>query len=193
MTPKERRDLIFKKSRPDIRKFEVMDGEKYSKDVGILWAAYQAKSFPLPEDMTQEEFMVEIDKTMNGFQRVWVIDDDTKTYASGRGPIGLVGANSAGLIVEPRFMFFKWATCRNILKSVVAFLSMIKGSVKTGIVLVRAGKDKVKPGQQPWEYNLSVAREAKRLMEKSGEDIGVPTPVSMECNPDTWGDGVKIK
>lgn len=142
MTPKERKDLLFKKSRPDIRRFEVMDGEKYSKDVGILWAAYKAGSFSIREGMTQEEFMAEIDTTMSGFQSVWVIDDDTKIYSSGRGPIGLVGANSSGLIVEPRFMFFKWANCRNILKATVAVLNKMRGSLRTGIILIRADKAK---------------------------------------------------
>ena len=154
MTPKERRELIFKKSRPEIRKFEVMDGEKYSKDVGILWAAYQAKSFQLPEGMTQEEFVVEIGKTVSGFQNLWVIDDDTKTYPSGRGAIGLVGANASGLIVEPRFMFFKWATCKNVLRAMVAFLSKVKGSLKTGIILIRTDKEKQSIADHMKKYDL---------------------------------------
>ena len=154
MTPKERKDLIFRKSRPEIRKFALMDGEHYSKDVGILWAAYQAKSFALREGMTQEEFMVEIDATMHGFQNIWIIDDDTKTYTSGRGPIGLVGANASGLIVEPRFMFFKWATCKNVLKAMVAFLSKVKGSLKTGIILIRTDKERQVIADHMKKYDL---------------------------------------
>jgi hypothetical protein len=137
MTPKERKDLIFRKSRPLARRFEVMDGGNYSKDTGILWAAYQAGSFEMPTDLTQEEFMGEIEATMQKFQDLWIIDDDTKKYSTGRGPVGLVGSNSIGLIVEPKFMFFKWASCRNVLKSTVAFLNMIKGSLRTGIILIR--------------------------------------------------------
>ena len=30
------------------------------------------------------------------------------------------------------------------------------------------------------------------LMEKGGEDIGVPTPVSVECHPNNWSEGVTV-
>lgn len=154
MTPKERKDLIFRKSRPLARRLEIMEGEHYSKDVGILWAAYQAGSFSLPEGLTQDQFMGEIDKTMNGFHSLWVIDDDSKAYSSGRGPVAIVGANSSGLIVEPKFMFFKWANCRNVIKSIVAFINMIKSSLRTGIVLVRTDRKNKSIADHMKKYDL---------------------------------------
>lgn len=138
MTPKERKDLIFKKSRPLARKLAIMEGDNFSKDAGILWAAYKAGSFTIEPGLTQEQFMEIIDTTFKTFQNVWIIDDDTSAYSSGRGPIGIVAANAIGLIVEPKFTFFKWATCRNILKATVAFLTMLKGSLETGIILIRS-------------------------------------------------------
>jgi hypothetical protein len=154
MTPKERRDRLFRKSRPRARKLVIMDGDKYSRDIGILWSAYKAGSFTIEAGLSQEDFMVEIEKTLGGFKEVWVIDDDTKVFSSGRGPVGMIGANASGLIIEPRFVFFKWATCRNVLKATVAFLQMIKRSVDTGIVLVRTPKERRVIAEHMKEYDL---------------------------------------
>lgn len=154
MTPKEKLRKLFLKSRPDVRPLKIMDGEKYSKDAGILWAAYKAGSFTIEPNMTQEQFMMAIDATIKGFATVWIIDDDTKAYSSGRGPVGLVGSNSAGLIVEPRFTFFKWATCRNVLKATVAFLHKTRRAVNTGIVLIRIDGEKRGIAEHMKKYGL---------------------------------------
>ena len=41
-------------------------------------------------------------------------------------------------------------------------------------------------GENPWDYNLPLVREVQRLMERGGDDIGVPTPVSVEYHPENW-------
>jgi len=48
-------------------------------------------------------------------------------------------------------------------------------------------------GPEPWKTNLPVALECKRLMEKGGEDIGVPTPVSLKYHPKNWAEGKAVK
>jgi DNA polymerase I-like protein with 3'-5' exonuclease and polymerase domains len=45
---------------------------------------------------------------------------------------------------------------------------------------------------RPWEGNLPVIRELKRLMELGGEGIGVPTPASCEYHSHTWSKGVSV-
>lgn len=137
------RERLFKRSRPEARRLEILDGETYTKDAAILWAAYKAGSFALPDGLTQEEFAVQIENTLNAFQHSWVMDDDSKAFASGRGPVALVGANTIGLIVEPKMLFFRWATKKNVLRASVAYLNMIRHSGKTGIVLVRTTKNMV--------------------------------------------------
>jgi DNA polymerase I-like protein with 3'-5' exonuclease and polymerase domains len=37
--------------------------------------------------------------------------------------------------------------------------------------------------------NLPILRNISKLMEKSGDDLGVPTPVSLEYHPNNWSDG----
>jgi len=141
LTPKERRERLFKSGRPVIRHLEILDGEQYSKDMGILWAAYKAGSFPIPQGLSQEEFVKTIEESP--YQQTWIIDDKNKSFSSGHGPIALVGTNTAGMIVEIKGVFFKWASRKNILRGSVAFLTMIRGSKKTGIVLVRTQKEKM--------------------------------------------------
>lgn len=120
-----------------------MDGEQYSKDISILWAAYKAGSFQLPEELSQQEFINQVEGNLEQYGNTWIVDDDTTVFASKRGPVAMVSTTSAGLIVEPRFVFFKWAKPRTILRVVVSFLNMIKHSTKTGIILVRVTKDKM--------------------------------------------------
>jgi hypothetical protein len=143
LTAKELRERLFKKSRPQARRLEILDGDQYSKDMGVLWAAYKAGSFSMPTLLSQEDFVKLIEESFKEFQHMWVIDDDNNAFSSKRGPVALVGANSVNLIVEPKFLFFKWASKRNALRSVVAFLNMIRNSKKTGIALVRTTKDKM--------------------------------------------------
>ena len=42
---KLRRERLFRKTRPMVRRLEIMDGEAYTRDIGVLWAAYKAGSF----------------------------------------------------------------------------------------------------------------------------------------------------
>jgi len=41
MKPKERRDRLFKASRPNIREMKLVDENGYTQDMKILWGAYK--------------------------------------------------------------------------------------------------------------------------------------------------------
>jgi hypothetical protein len=149
--PKERRlgkafrkdiSKLFKNGKPLVRRMEILDGDTYSSDMGVLWAAYKAKSFGLPEGLKQEDFVKAIEQQFSNFGQVWIVDDKNKSFSKGSGPVGLVLTSNMELLVEAKFGFFKWATKRNVLKSAAAFLNMIKSSTKTGICMVRTEKDK---------------------------------------------------
>lgn len=45
-------------------------------------------------------------------------------------------------------------------------------------------------GVEPWRTNLPRVQELKRLMQKGGEDIGLPTPVSVDYHSNTWATGI---
>lgn len=48
------------------------------------------------------------------------------------------------------------------------------------------------PIKDPMRSNLWRAQALRRLMEKGGEDVGVPTPVSMEYHAVSWDKGVSV-
>lgn len=48
-------------------------------------------------------------------------------------------------------------------------------------------------GARGWRSNWQRALEVKRLMEMGGDDIGIPTPVSVEWHPKNWAEGEVIK
>jgi hypothetical protein len=154
LNAKERRERLFKNSRPVIRRLEILDGESYSKDMSVLWAAYKAGSFSIPPGMTQEQFVAAIEQGLSDYQQSWIIDDKSKSFAAGHGQIALVGTNTTGMMVEVRPLFFKWASKRNILRASVAFLNMLRHSKKTGIVLVRTQKEKMTLPDHLKQYDL---------------------------------------
>lgn len=47
-------------------------------------------------------------------------------------------------------------------------------------------------GAEPWQTNLDKVKRLKALMEKGGDDIGIPTPVSVEYHAEDWSVGFAI-
>jgi hypothetical protein len=154
LNAKERRERLFRKSRPAIRRLEILDGEAYSQDMSVLWAAYKAGSFTIPAGLSQEKFVEAIEQGLEGYAQSWIIDDKSKSFAAGHGQIALVGTNTTGMIVEVKPLFFKWASKKNILRASVAFLNMLRHSKKTGIVLVRTQKEKMTLPDHLKQYDL---------------------------------------
>lgn len=141
MTSRERRDRLFRNSRPTVRRLEIMDGEGYGRDIGVLWAAYQAGSFhDMPAALDQEAFLTSIEALQEQHDQVWVIDDINAAYGSKLGPVALCCTSANGLAITVAGTAFKWATKRNRFRAAASFLNMIRHSKKTGVALVRGGK-----------------------------------------------------
>ena len=124
-----RRDRLFRRSRPLVRKYDV-------KDAGFLWAAYMAGSFDIEAGLTQELFLLEIAKKFGGFNLLWMIEDDSRHFKSGRGQIAIVGIETDGWEFRPFAKFFIWATPRNVLRACVAFFQMIRHQKDVGVCLL---------------------------------------------------------
>lgn len=135
MKPKELRDRLFKKDRPVVRPLEIFDGDKYHKDVGILWAAHQRKPFYGYPEMSQQQF-AEYLEDLSKIKELYMIEDHNKGY-SDVGPVGAVAVESDGWKIIPHAEFFHWATPRNILRASVSFLQMARYK-KIGCVEVRS-------------------------------------------------------
>jgi hypothetical protein len=114
---------------------DIGDENGYGRDIGILWAAYKAGSFDMPE-MGQDEFANAVMDYLSGFDSVWVVEDKTKQFAAGRGPVAAVCVAVDGAVIQPKAHVFKWASKKNILRGVVAFLQMIRYSKDVGACVI---------------------------------------------------------
>jgi hypothetical protein len=135
---KEKRDRLFRVSRPHIRPLELLNGETYGKDMAILWAAYKLGSFGerIEQGLDQKAFANLFITISSGYNLGWIIEDKNKQFKEGQGPIGLILAVYNGWELEPHFEKFQWASARNILKSFVSFLQMMRYDKTVGIVNV---------------------------------------------------------
>jgi hypothetical protein len=129
-----KRRILFKKSKPFIRRFEL-------SDMWILWAAYKEGSFPvMPEGMEKEAFYTEIRQRLNSYHQLMLVEDDCKKFKDGRGPVCLIGARTDGWKIEPHVEFFKWASKQNILRVNVRFFNWIRQNKEIGVCIVRSLK-----------------------------------------------------
>lgn len=132
MRPLEKRERLFRHSRPNLRAFEFYDGEDYHKDVKILWVAHKVKPFHgLEEGLNEIEFTKSV---MDLGVELLIIEDDNNQYEN-QGPIGVILVYGNDWKIEPHAMFFPWATKKNILRSAVAFFQWSRNSRKVGCVM----------------------------------------------------------
>lgn len=125
MTPKEKRDRLFKGGRPLLRKLQIYDGDRYHKDIGILWVAYSKEPFySFPEGLDKNEFVEEI-KKVSEYKELLVAEDRNPEYRE-FGPVAFIAIHSDGWKIEPHAIYFPWATTRNKLRSAVSFFQMVR-------------------------------------------------------------------
>lgn len=140
MKPKERRDRLFKTSRPNIREMSLVDQQGYTKDMGILWGAYKQGTFGDPI-ASQEDFADFMMGEVEPYAKKWLIEDSNTNFEEGYGPVGMMCAVYNGWELEPHFEPFAWASTRNTLRAVVSFLQMMRYDKTVGIVNVYSLKD----------------------------------------------------
>jgi len=140
MKPKERRDRLFKTSRPNIREMELVNQQRYTKDMSILWGAYKRGSFDLP-DISQEDFAEVMIGATGPYQKKWMIEDSNSKFSDGYGPIGMVCAAYDGWELTPSLEMFSWASPRNALRAAVSFFQMMRYDKGVGIVSINSLKD----------------------------------------------------
>lgn len=162
MTPKERRDRLFKASRPLLRPLQVYDGGKYHNDIAILWAAHQRKPFYAlrNEPPTQEAFATFFAGLIE-HEDVMLCEDTNRSYKSGSGPIILVSTRNDGWKFEPHAVIFPWTTPRNVLRAYVTFYQMMRNSRRVGCCVGVCLEDAVPFYKHLCEYG--VVREVGRI------------------------------
>lgn len=86
---------------------------------------------------------MELGKHFASFPFVWIVEDDSPAFKSGRGQVALVVVRSDGWIFEPAWVFFEWATPLNQLRTFVALFQMMRNQKDVGACMVRVlDKDK---------------------------------------------------
>lgn len=104
--------------------------------------------------MGQSEFLLEIGQKYGSFDLLWIVEDDNRNFKSGRGQIGLVGIKTDGWTFSPSAIFFRWATPKNILRSLVGFFQMIRYQRNVGICRVEVLEKDVKMLQRLKNYGV---------------------------------------
>lgn len=139
MTPKERRDRLFKSSRPFIRSLQIYDQGNYHKDIGVLWVAHKRRPFySLKSSLTQEQFAQDI-STIAQRSELLIVEDENRQHKA----VALIGIGSNGWKIEPHVEFFQWANPKNILRTSVAFFQMVRYR-KIGACVVFCLQDSIK-------------------------------------------------
>lgn len=143
MTPKQKRDRLFRISRPHFRPASLIEEGQYGYDMGLLWAAYKVGSFPLIErqDLKEGEFADFIVGVAQGLSSALMVEDDCPRYKSGRGPVAFIGVRTDGWRVEPHVDYFRWASKRAMLRTTVAFFQMARYSKDVGTCVVNSLKE----------------------------------------------------
>jgi hypothetical protein len=135
LTPKQKREVLFRHSRPNVRKLEIKNAEGFTKDAAILWSAYRAGSFNLPPDLPQDRFAEATALMCRQFDEMYIIDDASRGYKTGWGPVATVGIKKDGYLMALSAQPFKWATPKNVLRCAVSFLWFKSRATDAGVLM----------------------------------------------------------
>lgn len=134
MTPKEKRERLFRHSRPHFRAFEIFDGNDYHRDIKILWVAHKRSPFPgIDKNIDQNAFIHAVIEMASTFDLLAFEDENNNAKE-----VGVMRIGDNGWRYEPHVYIYPWATKKNILRSCVAFFQWARHSRKIGCIEVIA-------------------------------------------------------
>ena len=151
---KSRRDLVLK-DRPNIRPIDLGDETGYGKDMGILWAAYQAGSFGFAGVLPQAEFAETIINHFSLYDSIFIVEDKNAAF-NGRGPVAVILITSDREIIRPDIDYFKWADAKNVLRTAVTFFQWVRYSKDVGLCVFGSTLKTRKLYERMREYGILV-------------------------------------
>lgn len=130
MTPKQRREKLFKDKKPVVRHFEHADWR---------WL-YGAHCYPNPpggEDDKQQylDYALNI---LSGYDEAFIVEDRNRKFKGAYGPIGIVPSYFDGWRLEPHVQWFPWATKLNKVRGCIAFFMFSRYSNEVGVTEIRS-------------------------------------------------------
>jgi len=126
---KASRERLFKASKPTIRNATVEDQ---------VWIRVNQKLLGI--EMEDEEFQTLMSQTFSLYDEVLIIEDRNIRFGAEFGPVGMIAAAVRGSVYEPHATWFEWASPRNILRGMVAFLQKNRYR-KLGVLVVHCLAD----------------------------------------------------
>lgn len=127
MTPKARRERLFKKDKPHIR--SLTEG-----DMKWLYAAYK---YPNPPEDDFQPFVEDITQRLSGYDLVFIAEDRNNKFKDKWGPVGLIAALFNGWTLDPHVQWFPWATKANKVRVPVSFFMFCRYNSEFGCTEVR--------------------------------------------------------
>jgi len=112
---KAERQKLFQISRPAIREAE-------QDDLSWVWADRRLIGL----EVDREAFLMEMAEQLGPYAELYVIEDRNSRFSSGFGPVGMIAGKDLGAVYEPHATWFSWATSRNILRGMVAYLQKFR-------------------------------------------------------------------
>lgn len=152
---KDKRDRLFKKGRPFLRPFLIMNGEEYHRDLGVLWVAHKKNPFQwLPENITQEQFASEIIGLTKTGELV-VAEDRNKSFKEGVGIVALIIVRTDDQWkFEPHAQFMPWSTTKNKLRTCISFFQYVRYNKKIGVCVVESLDNSIPLFDKCCEYGV---------------------------------------
>jgi len=125
------RERLFRLSKPTIRKAEPGDE---------VWIRVNQKVLGI--EMADEDFKTLMQNTFSQYDEVLIIEDTNHRFGTEFGPIGIIAAITKGSVYEPHAEWFAWASPRNILRGMVAYLQKSRYR-PLGVLIVHCLSDSV--------------------------------------------------
>lgn len=133
--PSEKRNRLFKASRPHVRPLDI------ERDMWVLWAAYDLGAFPrFPRRLERAVFTQVMLQALSRPAAALIVEDKCKWFAEGVGPSALILIDNFGWRIEPFATFFRWTTPRMVLRAIVAFCQMAHHDSSVGVMVARVPK-----------------------------------------------------
>lgn len=133
MTPKQRREKLFKETKPFVRKVD-------QDDFKWLYGAYRYPKGPGDEE-DQQAFIKDAIETLSAFDEAYIIEDKNSKYKGKYGSVGLVPCMYNGWMLEPHVEWFPWATKLNRIRGTIAFVMFTRYSNDVGVTLYKSLDD----------------------------------------------------
>ncbi len=134
MTPRQRRERLFKSGRPLIRNAVI-------EDIGWVWAAHRRIKGNGNEPDDQLEFAQNVEQRLAAWDIVYMLEDSNAEFEKGSGPVGVIHAMYNGWTIEPHAVWFPWARKANKLKCLTGFFMKMRNSGKIGSCVLHIDKE----------------------------------------------------